>query len=65
MDCPNRTAPGKACRCTYPGCSRHGNCCQCVAYHSARNEFTACFFTPAGERSHDRSWARLCQDRDR
>ena len=65
MGCPNQNATGSNCRCTYPGCSRRGNCCQCVAYHRQRDEFTACFFSPQVEASHDRSWARLCQDRSR
>ena len=50
------------CPCTYP-CERRGNCCACVAYHREVNEFPACFFTLAAERSHDRSFARLVQDR--
>jgi hypothetical protein len=63
MGCPNQNATGGKCRCTYPGCPRSGNCCQCVAYHRERGEFTACFFTPAAEASFDRSWERLCRDR--
>jgi len=54
---------GDNCKCTYPGCSRHGNCCQCVAFHRDRNEATACFFTPEGERSYDRSLQHLMRDR--
>lgn len=62
MGCP---ATGKDnCACTYtPTCSRKGNCCQCVAYHRGRGEATACFFTPAGERSYDRSLRNLMRDR--
>ncbi|HEX71831.1 MAG TPA: cytosolic protein, partial [Candidatus Hydrogenedentes bacterium] len=21
------------CTCTYPGCPRHGKCCECLQYH--------------------------------
>ena len=50
------------CACTYP-CERRGSCCACVAYHREMGEFPACFFTPAAERSYDRSFAMLVQDR--
>lgn len=54
---------GDNCRCTYQGCSRRGNCCQCVAYHRDRNEAPACFFSNAGERTYNRSLQHLLQDR--
>ncbi|PLX89342.1 MAG: hypothetical protein C0618_01450 [Desulfuromonas sp.] len=60
MDCH---PTGKNCRCSYPSCSRHGNCCQCVAYHSSKGEFTACFFSPETEKTYDRSFNALCKDR--
>ena len=59
MEC--KGDPAK-CACTYP-CDRRGNCCACVAYHRPKGQFPACFFTPAAERSYDRSFARLVQDR--
>jgi hypothetical protein len=63
MEC---SATGKDnCRCTYRSCSRRGNCCQCVAYHRSKGEFTACFFSPEAERSYDRSFKRLLADRGR
>ncbi|HNX95739.1 MAG TPA: DUF6485 family protein [Holophaga sp.] len=52
-----------ACSCTYP-CSRHGHCCECVAYHRRSNEIPGCFFSPAGERSYDRSLQAFCRDRE-
>lgn len=55
---------GDKCRCSYQPCSRHGNCCQCVAYHRAKGEFTACFFSPEAERSYDRSFEKLREDRN-
>jgi len=51
-----RQANGAAdCPCTYPGCPRHGNCCQCVAHHRAKDQLPACYFSPEQERSFDRS----------
>lgn len=47
-----------SCRCTYP-CERHGNCRECVAYHRDSGEFPACFFSPEGEKTYDRSWRNL------
>jgi len=47
------------CRCTYPGCHRHGNCKACLAYHRDNREFPACFFSPEGEKTYDRSWENL------
>lgn len=43
------------CPCTYPGCSRHGDCAGCVAYHRVRNELPACYFDPAAEKTYNRS----------
>lgn len=58
------TRTGDNCLCTYtPACSRRGNCCQCVSFHRERGEATGCMFTPAGERSYDRSLANLMRDR--
>ncbi|MCL1865692.1 MAG: DUF6485 family protein [Spirochaetes bacterium] len=50
------------CPCTY-SCSRHGKCCECVAYHKRSSEFPACFFSEKTERSYDRSFAALVNDR--
>ncbi|NOY44281.1 MAG: hypothetical protein GXP50_02330 [Deltaproteobacteria bacterium] len=43
------------CTCTYPGCPRHGLCCQCIAYHRSKNQMVACYFKPEVERTYDRS----------
>lgn len=50
------------CACTYQ-CERRGNCCACVAYHRPKGQFPACFFSPEAEKSFDRSFASLIQDR--
>ncbi len=52
----------KACPCTF-SCSKHGKCCECIAYHRTGGEFPACFFTPATEKQGDRSFAALLRDR--
>lgn len=58
------TRTGDDCKCSYsPACSRKGNCCQCVAFHRERGEATGCMFTPAGEKSYDRSLSNLMNDR--
>ncbi len=58
------TRTGDDCKCSYtPACTRKGNCCQCVAFHRERGEATGCMFTPAGEKSYDRSLFNLMKDR--
>ncbi|NQT50297.1 hypothetical protein HQ571_06415 [Candidatus Kuenenbacteria bacterium] len=44
-----------SCKCTYPGCSRQGKCCECVRYHRGRGELTGCMFSPEAEQTYDRS----------
>ncbi len=51
------------CTCTYSGCPRHGKCCECVEYHNRNKEFPACFFSPEKEKSYDRSFRALIEDR--
>ncbi|MCK5006159.1 MAG: DUF6485 family protein [Spirochaetia bacterium] len=55
MDCVNQKKNSGACNCSYPGCSRHGICCECIAYHRGMNELPACYFTAAQERTYNRS----------
>ncbi len=43
------------CSCTYPSCPRKGICCECIAYHRAKNQMVACYFKPEVERTYDRS----------
>ena len=50
------------CPCTY-NCPRNGKCCECLANHRGRGEFPACFFTSAGEKTYDRSFKALTEDR--
>ena len=64
MPCPNKEKNGAACPCTYAGCTRHGLCCECVAYHARSGEFPGCFFSKEGERTWDRSFENLVRDRE-
>ncbi|TFF93560.1 hypothetical protein EU546_06055 [Candidatus Thorarchaeota archaeon] len=45
----------KKCTCTYPGCSRHGYCCDCLDYHWRHRELPGCLFPPEAEKTYDRS----------
>ncbi|HDQ23178.1 MAG TPA: hypothetical protein ENN28_04420 [Candidatus Uhrbacteria bacterium] len=42
------------CNCTYP-CDKKGLCCECLAYHRAKKELPACYFTAEQEKTYDRS----------
>ncbi len=55
----------RMCTCTYPGCSYHGICCQCIANHRRHGELPACYFPPEVERTYDRSIERFIQTRKR
>ena len=57
MECENRARNSTLCNCTYPGCPRHGVCCECIAYHRRRNELPACYFSKEEERTYDRGIA--------
>jgi hypothetical protein len=57
MNCTNQARNHTMCTCTFAGCSRHGVCCQCIAYHRASGELPGCLFTREEERSYDRSIA--------
>lgn len=50
------------CTCTY-SCSKHGKCCECIAYHNRAGELPACVFSPAMEKTYDRSVDALVRDR--
>ncbi|MCK5116061.1 MAG: hypothetical protein KAR44_05635 [Candidatus Aegiribacteria sp.] len=57
------TDRNESCPCTYPGCPRHGNCRECIAYHRRLGEFTGCMFSPEAEKTWDRSFEKLVEDR--
>ena len=58
-DCGNAKVNSEGCACTYPGCPRHGMCCECLKYHLANEELPACCFPPEVERTYDRSFRRF------
>jgi hypothetical protein len=60
MTCENNKAI--ECNCT-ASCSKHGKCCECVAYHSGGGGFPACFFSEEAEKWYDRSFNALKRDR--
>ncbi len=53
--CSNKDLNAAGCACTYPGCPRHGVCCECVAYHRGKGQIPGCFFPPGAEKEYDRS----------
>ncbi|MFO7675159.1 MAG: DUF6485 family protein [bacterium] len=58
MNC-NQPANAAECTCSYPGCSRKGRCCECIAYHRRNGEVPGCLFPPEVEKTYDRSAARF------
>ncbi|MFA6321278.1 MAG: DUF6485 family protein [Candidatus Omnitrophota bacterium] len=55
MNCSNEKRNKLMCNCSYPGCPRHGVCCDCLAYHRSSGELPACYFSKAAEKTYDRS----------
>jgi hypothetical protein len=60
MSCENNKS--MQCPCTY-NCNKREKCCECVAYHSRKGEFPACFFSKEAEKAYDRSFGALAKDR--
>ena len=56
-----KAANTKNCNCTYPGCSRKGICCECLAYHLNMNELSACCFPDDVEKAYDRSFDKFIE----
>lgn len=54
-ECKNYKKNIAICNCTYSGCSKHGLCCECVAYHRSMGELPACYFDEKAEQTYDRS----------
>ncbi|MDD5669333.1 MAG: DUF6485 family protein [Candidatus Omnitrophica bacterium] len=53
--CPNLKKNLKNCSCSYASCGRKGMCCECVDYHRRNMQIPGCFFSPAAEKTYDRS----------
>ena len=54
--CPQENVNSNRCNCTYPGCPRHGNCCECLHYHLQMKQLPACCFPDEVEATYDRSF---------
>ena len=61
--CVNTKRNSATCNCTYPGCPRHGTCCECLAYHRKMGELPACYFDKAAEKTYDRSFENYMRAR--
>ncbi|MBD3263579.1 MAG: hypothetical protein GF375_00570 [Candidatus Omnitrophica bacterium] len=55
MSCENKEKNLRFCKCTYPGCSRKGICCECIQYHLSLDELPGCLFPPEAEKTYNRS----------
>ena len=49
------------CTCTYAGCSRMGQCCECVRYHQRMRQLPGCFFPKDEEATYDRSYEHFAR----
>jgi hypothetical protein len=58
MDC-KKDANLNRCNCSYPGCSRKGVCCDCLAFHLKSRELPACVFPAEAELTYDRSFSHF------
>jgi hypothetical protein len=63
MECANQKKNAERCTCSYPGCPRHGICCECIVYHRRMDELPACYFTAAEERTYNRSIGYFVESR--
>ncbi|MFC1703866.1 DUF6485 family protein [Candidatus Omnitrophota bacterium] len=61
-ECVNKEKNLQMCNCSYEPCSRKGICCECMAYHRRNGELPACYFSPAIEKTYDRSIANFIRN---
>ncbi|MFW5997164.1 MAG: DUF6485 family protein [Verrucomicrobiota bacterium] len=59
--CPQVEKNMEKCNCTYPGCPRRGNCCECLHYHLAMQQLPACCFPADAEATYDRSFRKFIE----
>ncbi|MBN2724703.1 MAG: hypothetical protein JXR95_11590 [Deltaproteobacteria bacterium] len=55
MNCTGKAVNERHCNCTYPGCPRHGVCCECITYHMKKDQLPACYFSKEQEATWNRS----------
>lgn len=60
MEC-NKENNLERCKCTYPGCSRKGTCCECITYHLNMRQLPACLFPADIEKTYDRSFEKFAE----
>ena len=60
MEC-KKSVNSRFCTCSYPGCDKHGVCCDCLRYHLQMRQLPGCCFPPQVERTYDRSFERFSQ----
>ena len=58
MEC-KKSSNARFCNCTYPGCEKHGICCECLHYHLGMRQLPACCFPKDVERTYNRSFERF------
>ncbi|MDZ7860336.1 MAG: DUF6485 family protein [Candidatus Krumholzibacteriota bacterium] len=61
MDCEKFDENLENCNCSYQGCPRKGNCCQCLQHHLKKRELPGCVFPDEIERTWDRSFERFIE----
>lgn len=61
QECTNYETNLEKCNCSYSGCPRKGNCCECIQYHLGRNELPACAFPDDVEKTYDRSFEKFIE----
>jgi hypothetical protein len=54
-----KSSNARFCTCTYPGCEKHGICCECLHYHLGLRQLPACCFPKDVERTYDRTFERF------
>lgn len=56
MACERVAENNAKCNCSYPGCPKHGKCCECLHYHLSMDQLPACCFPDDVEKNYDRSF---------
>lgn len=60
-ECGQKSVNLERCNCTYPGCPRKGNCCECLQYHLRSRQLPACCFPGDVEKTYDRSFEKFAE----
>ncbi len=60
-ECPRKSSNLKKCNCSYTGCAKTGQCCECLHYHLAMKQLPACCFPDEAEATYDRSFRKFIE----